>query len=253
MENKQEKLSDILNSIKEAAQCDDQDMLLETLENIPEEFWTTPDCFVPIMETFFDWIFDDFAVIPTRFIPDSFWEDNIRVEIYANILYGLYLDGKRVDYNLSGELIPQRFLNTRRYAELFLRVNYFETIGSIQNDLLSNPHTVFIAFSGLDYAIEQRAEDSCTLLQRFDPEECYRDLLNQIPQSFASDKAFVLELFQYHCRCAGSKALFDWIDAKLWSDEEVVKEFWEAGCEIYDRISEDLLADEEFQTYLNEN
>lgn len=252
MENQQEKLSAIVNSIIEAAQCDDQEMLLETFKNIPEEFWNEPDCFVSIMETFFDWIFSDFEVSPTGLIPGSFWENNKCVWIYAQIIYGLYDDGRRVDYDLCGELLPRKFLKDRNFAELFLRVNYFETIDDIPKELLSDPHTAMVALTGLNYAIEQR-ENFGSFGEYIDREECLKTLLDYMPKSFASDKEFVLNCFRYQCQDEGTIALFDWMDAKLWSDKEVVKEFLEAGWDVFDRISEDLMADEEFQDYLSEN
>ena len=177
-------LQSIVDSIEQAADEEDQEILLEAIKSIPEDFWKNSECSITIMENFLSHIGFDFFVYPIEFIPESFWEDKGMVWSYAVTLSQFYCD-INIDYNMC-ELIPMELLKDKEIAKLLLSVNYFETVDSIPQELWIDREIIFSAFDGLDRVIEQREQES-SMLEPYDKEECLRALFTYIPKDLALD------------------------------------------------------------------
>ena len=216
-------LQNIVDSIEQAAIEDDQEMLLEAIERIPEDFWKDSECSMTIMESFFSRIGSDFFVYPIKFIPESFWEDEDLAWKYVVTLSSYYQDSG-IDYNMS-ELFPLKLLGDKQIAKLFLYANYIETIGDIPKELMEDHEMICEALDGIDFAIEQH-EDLGSMVCPLNAGQYLQALLDQIPDESASNKDFVSEIIsdvvRRSCICDEIDVLFNWIAPQLKSDKEFV-------------------------------
>jgi hypothetical protein len=241
MENKD--LEMILGSIVESAQDEDQELLIETVENIPEELWRDVKSSCKIMETFFEWVNSDFFVYPITFIPEFFWEDRKRVWAYVVTLCEFYED-ERIDFNFT-ELIPEKVLEDKEFAKMLLSCNYFEIMSEIPKSLKSDPEIVFSALECIEKNIEYREDTS--MLSAPDKNECVRDLLNEISNELSYDKDFILDFLDYDYFADCVEVVYDWVDKSLWLDKDFVINVLEKDCDAVNYIAEELLNDEDIK------
>ena len=242
-ENAKEKLSEILNNLADFAADEDQEGIIETLENIPKEFWDDRSCFLSILETFFENIKSDMFVYPTEFIPDYFWDNEGNVRAYILTICEFYEDD-RIDYNLVGELIPSDILDNKSIAMLLLSSNVDETLSYISNELKNDPEVILAALEGVGNKIEYREYNSSSWLRPLDPEECLKEFLDEIPKELSTNKDFVIGAY---CCIQNSSYLYDydgilanWTDKSLWSDKDFVLELvnqdiWEIVAFVSDK------------------
>jgi TPR repeat protein len=247
-EKRKEILQSIVNSIERARIEEDQEMLIEAIESIPEDFWKDSNCSITIMDSFFSRISSEFFVYPIEFIPKDFWKDEGLAWAYAVTLSHYYQDGN-INYNMS-ELLPLRLLANKDIAKLFLYANYIETIRDIPNELMGDSEMIREALDGIDFAIEQH-ESLGSMVCPLDVDEYLRALLDQIPNELASNKDFVLDIIsEIRHRYSLSEnigVLLSWIDKSLWSDREfAVSVLSDTDVDAMAYVAEEFFEDEEF-------
>ena len=244
-EDNKEKINSILASIKEAAESEDQEMLISTMQSIPESFWKDRECLMMIMDQFLSWIKFEFSVYPIGFIPESFWEDDDCVWTYVATLCDFY-DEERIDYNLT-ELVSKSVLTNKKILKLLLYHNYEETISYLPSELQTDTDVIFAALEGMEHRIESREDNYNSMVRPLDKEECVNDFLSRLPKELSCDKDFVIRLLDFDSVSDGLEPLYNWIDDKLWSNKEFVLKIVELDEEFpIMKISKELLSDKDF-------
>lgn len=237
-----EKLESISAEIIEAVQSDDQEALLEAFRNIPDSFWKDRECYLRIIETFLDWVSYDFYVYLVDIIPDYFWKDEASVWAYV-VTLGEYYDDERIHFNM-GELIPDECLEDIDILKLLLKFNCDELISDLSEDQKADSTIVFAALEGVQREIEYRGMDE---------RECLKYLIDNISVKLASDKKFILEFLEFEYSYRGLDLIYDWIDKELWKDKEFVIAVLENDSDALEYVSEELMSDEEFKNFIEEN
>lgn len=215
-----EKLQNILARIEEAACEEDQDGIISALDDILPSFWEDSDCYLRILETFFENVKSGMFVYPVEFIPEHFWKTIKNQKAYVLTLSEFYEDGG-IDFNLC-ELLPMELLNDKDIVKPLLISNVDETFSYISDDLKAEPEIIIAALEGVQNKIEYRENDDSSWLPPFDAGECLEELINNIPNILSSNKDFILEFLDYDYFCDEFDLLYEWIDKKLWSNKEFV-------------------------------
>ena len=217
-----EKLAEFSAQIETASYEDDQEGIIAALNSIPMSFWEDPACFLRIIETFFDNVRSDMFVYPTEFIPNSFWENEENVRAYVLTLCDYYEEDK-IDFNLTGELIPSYILENKNIAVLLLRSNVDETFSYILDEFKTDPEIILAALQGVENKITIREYNATSWLPPLDPEECLEEFIGEIPESLSSNKEFILD---FHDFLVGSSyfynndLLYNWVNKELWLDKD---------------------------------
>jgi hypothetical protein len=221
-----EKLAEISAQIEAASYEEDQEGIIAALNSIPMPFWEDSACFLSIIETFFENVKSDMFVYPTEFIPDSFWENEENVRAYVLTLCDYY-EKDRIDFNLTGELIPSRILKSKNIVALLLRSNVDETFSYISDEFKTDPEIILAALEGVENKINIREYNSTYWLPPLDPDECLEEFICKIPKSLSSNKDFILDFHDFlahsSCFCC-NELLYKWVDTVLWLDKDFVFE-----------------------------
>jgi hypothetical protein len=224
MKDKKYDFRDVLDSIEKAAECDNREMLVESIENIPEALWENGSHSEWLMRTFFEWVDPHFELHPIDFIPDCFWkkQDNVLRYICA---ISCYYDADTFienDIYKMYDLIPKELLDDSHFASYLLSVNSFEILDDISEEFKADAYLMLKAFKGIQNEIKKR-EKGYTSLEFLDPVECWESFFNKISPTLSSHDGFVLlclELDGYFGAAAG--VLLEWMDEKLWLDQNFV-------------------------------
>ena len=62
-----------------------------------------------------------------------------------------------------------------------------------------------------------------------------------------------MDFLWYDTLSDGFEALYNWMDKSLWADKEVVMKILDNDCDLLERVSKELMEEEEFKQYLKEN
>ncbi len=248
-ENK-EKVTAILSLVEESAKAEDQDMLVETLQNVPDSFWKDKECSTAIMSTFLDWIRSCFSIYPIEFIPDFFWEEEDCVWSYVVTLCDLY-DEEQIDYNLT-ELLPRKLLTNKKLLKLLLYYNYEETVSYIPDEYQNDTEIILEALEGLEHLAERRENNYNSMVGPLDEKGHLEYFVSKIPSQLSSDMGFVMSLLEHDLVASELEVLYGWIDEKFWSDKDFVLKILELDEETpLEKISKELMSDNEFMSALD--
>jgi hypothetical protein len=243
-----EKLAEISAQIEASSYEEDQEGIIAALNSIPMPFWKDSACFLSIIETFFENVNSDMFVYPTEFIPDSFWENEENVKAYVLTLCDYY-EEDRIDFNLTGELIPSCVLDNKNFVIPLLRYNVDETLGDISDELMGDPEIILAALEGVKNKINIRENNSTSWLPPLDPDECLEEFIEEIPKSLSSNKDFILDFHDFlaYSSCFYcNDLLYTWADKVLWSDKDFVFEILSKDNDAIEFVSDELLEDADF-------
>lgn len=198
----------------------------------------------------------DFEIYPIDYIPDYIWEDKDAVWRYA-LLFEDYYSDRNVEYNLE-EMFNTDFLKDKDIAKIFLEYNIFEVLSSIPEEIMTDIDVVCAAIDGIAFQVEQRRNMSWSL-QPIDVNEHLQEVLDEIPSEAASNKDFVIAVFDrliYNDIIESFDVLANWIDPKLRSDKDFIMQWLKESpnnyVDIWECVSDELKADEDFKTLCDE-
>ena len=176
------------------------------------------------MRTFLDWVDPHFELYPIHFIPDYFWKYKDNVTRYIGAVCCYYEADTYTEntiYNMY-DLIPKELLYDRSIARDLLSVNSFEILDDISEEFKADGYLMIKAFRGIQNEIEKR-ENGNTMLPPLDPEECWHSFFNKISYTLSSHQGFVLLCLEYGGYFgAAAGVLLEWMDEKLWLDQNFV-------------------------------
>ena len=241
-------LQEVLDLIVEAVQSDDQELLIDTIDGIEEEYWLDAKSSSRIMDTFFGWVSSEFFVYPISFIPDSFWENEALTFEYVQTVCGYY-EEERIDYNFT-EIMPKEVLNDKDILRMLLRCNCMEVIYYLPSQFSADAEIVFSALEGLENHIRYR--ENASMLTPPDIKECVGMLLEKISKDLSKDKDFILEFLNNYYFADAFSLIYEWTDKDLWSDKDFVLSVLknDESEEAISYISKDLREDEEIKEYI---
>ena len=224
------------------------------MNDVPKSFWNDRACFLRIIEAFFDHVDSDMFVYPTEFIPDFFWENEENVRAYVLTLCDYYGED-RIDFNLTGELIPRFVLKNKEIVMWLLGCNVDETLGYLSDEQLQDPEIILAALEGVENKIKCREYNATTWLPPLDPEKCLAEFINQIPESLALNRDFVLDFHGFMAQSSYLDIfdlLYKWVDNTLWTDRDFVFEVLSENEDALEYAAEELLNDADFAKRLKD-
>ena len=230
---------------------------------LPRLFWDNKENVLGAIELLIEILFRDFEYANCyeiecifKNIPQEFWQDRVFalsvVDIISKWARGIE-DLESVD-----ELIPANVFDEPDKVEYTIialaQSNEFNA-----TDFYSYPATAWgnreCLFLMLGYLADALDGDSYNMYPTFrgSTHDYLERFLSNIPASFKTDKDFVLEFLEYDTLSDGFAALYNWMDQSLWADKEVVIKILDNDFDLVDRVSKELMEDEEFKQYLKEN
>ncbi len=235
-----EKLKEIINELEEV--FSEEEDCSEIFENIPEELWRDRYCSLTIIEKIFEnseYLEGYYA--PCELIPDYFWYDldNAR----AAIRYIGYDSDK---FNIN-EIFPNSFFSNKVMLKEIVEYNY-DGLYYASDELRGDPSIILTALSNLEEKIELRNEE-CTddwHISPLDAREELEKLLELVSDTLKSDKEFILEFLEHDYFIDEFDILYNWIDEKLWDDQDFVIDVLKIDTDAFEYISDSLISNEEF-------
>lgn len=229
----------------------------------PRLFWNNKENVLGAIELLIEILFRDFEYANCyeiecifKNIPQEFWRDRVFalsvVDIISKWARGIE-DLESVD-----ELIPTNVFNEPDkvdYAIISLaQSNEFNATDFYAYPAAAwkNRESIFLM---LGYLADALDGDSYNMYPTFrgSKQDYLESFLSNVPDIFKTDKDFVLEFLGYDTLLDGFEALYTWMDKSLWADKEVVVKILDNDYDLLDRVSKELMDDEEFKQYLKEN
>ncbi len=238
-------IKNILDSIVESAQYDDQELLIETLDSINDDCWKDIDSAIAILDTFLTNVRSDFFVYPIKFIPDYLFGNENFINRYVNLLCWFYND-ELLDYNFT-ELIPSEVLKNKELCKKFLSCNYCEVVDDVPEEFWGDQSVVFASLEGLENHIEYRK--NTPMLITPDKTECISYLFKKVSKDLSNNKDFILDFLDYEYFFDCFDVVYDWVDKSLWFYKDFVIKVLEKDRDAVNYVTKELLEDEEIKKF----
>jgi hypothetical protein len=238
-------IKNILDSIIESVQDEDQELLIETLDSINDDCWKDIDSAIAILDTFLTNVRSDFFVYPIKFIPDYLFGNENFINRYVNLLCWFYND-ELLDYNFT-ELIPSEVLKNKELCKKFLSCNYYELVDDVPEEFWGDQSVVFASLEGLENHIEYR--ENTPMLTPPDKTECISYLFKKVSKDLSNNKDFILDFLDYEYFFDCFDVVYDWVDKSLWFDKNFVIKVLEKDRDAVNYVTKELLKDEDVKKF----
>ena len=230
---------------------------------IPRIFWDNKENVLGAIELLIEILFRDFEYANCyeiecifKNIPQEFWEDRVFTLSLVDIL-SKWSAGIE-DLGSVDELIPQPAFKTPDMVDYSI-ISLAQSDNFNATDFYAYPAAAWenrkSIFLMLGYLADALDGDSYNMYPIFrgGAQEYVESFLSYVPEAFKLDKDFILGFLDYDVLQEGFSALYDWMDQSLWADKEVVIKILDNDFDLVDRVSKELMEDEEFKQYLKEN
>ena len=229
----------------------------------PRYFWEQKENVLGAIELLIEILFRDFEYANSyeiecifKNIPDELWQDRVFalsvVDIIAKWARGIE------DLGCIDEVLPESVFDTPDkvdYAIISLaRSNELNAADFYLYPSKSwgNRENIFMILWYLENALDG---DSYNMYPTFrgSTQDYLESFLSNVSDVFKADKDFILEFLEYNTLQDGFEALYNWMDKSLWADKDVVMKILDNDYDLLERVSKELMEDEEFKEYLKEN
>ena len=230
---------------------------------LPRIFWNNKENVLGAIELLIEILFRDFEYANCyeiecifKNIPQEFWQDRVFalsvVDIISKWARGIE------DLGSIDELIPSIVFDAPDKVDYTIislaQSNNFDATNFYLYPTAAWGRTESI-FLMLGYLVDALDGDSYNMYPTYrgSTQDYLESFLSNVPARFKKDKDFVLEFLGYDALSDGFEALYNWMDKSLWADKEVVMTILDNDFDLLERVSEELMEDEEFKQYLKEN
>ena len=232
---------------------------------LPSTFWSQADYVVSAATMIADFMAEhyegaDCCDLNAAFsrVPPTMWEDDRFVTAATNaVVERAY---SMCDLNCISQVIPESVWKTEEdLCELVLSVfredeRNMAYLSLFPEKVWESAKVIGLLFSCLSEAVENdRSWGTVYGNFRRRDEEYVTDFLACVPEKFTSDKTCVLGLLESDYFSGAFNVLYDWMDASLWADKDVVLRVLEVDCMAVIRVAEQLAGDAEVRAYIEEN
>ena len=229
-------------------------------ELMPKKFWENGESIVSILELICAYnskysegvsTLDFNAVL--NHVTDEMWKDKkLATKIVDRVIEWAHAIE---DMNSVDELIPDAFFE-HEYDALYV-VRGLCKVDTNADDFCLFPSAAWRYQSVIIWILSNLEDELSggrfTMYPVYRRSEYISSLIEYIPNSFKSDKNFVLALLEHSYFRDAFDLIYDWVDPSLWSDGEFVSSvIKDVDSDAITRASEALLEDEEFMSTLED-
>ena len=230
---------------------------------IPKCFWEHKENVLCAIKLIVETLFRDFECatcydIERIFenIPNELWKDRVFALSVVDIIskWGREIE----DLGCIDEVIPDNVFDTPDKVDYTI-ISLAQASEFNAADLYLYPAKAWensgSIFLMLGYLADALDGDSYNMYPTFRGGTKYymERFLSYVPKKFKADKDFVLNFLGYDTLSDGFEALYAWMDQGFWADKEVVMKILDNDFTMFDCVSKELMEDEEFKQYLEEN
>ena len=85
-----------------------------------------------------------------------------------------------------------------------------------------------------------------------DKTECIDYLFKKVSKDLSNNKDFIIDFLSNYYFIETFDVVYKWIDKSLWLDKNFVKKVLDIDCELPDEYLKEVMKDEEFEEWFNE-